>query len=347
MTDKRPKDGSGKCATTVLGAGMWGSVIASLLQGNGNRVRVWDPVPQAVEQLLAHRHPRSMPDWQLAPEIEVTGDLADALGDCDLGVVVTDSQAVHDMAVRIAALPDTPRPRMGWVLCSKGLDIKTGKTLGTLLESVLGKCAEGRVGVLSGPCIAPEVARGIPTSVVVAAPAEDLVRHIQGVFMTPRFRVYSQRDVLGVELCGALKNIMAIAAGMCDGLGFGANTKSALITRGLAEMTRLGTALGADPRTFAGLAGIGDLVVTSFSPLSRNRRCGEALGRGCTLDEARREIGMAIEGIAAAEVACRLGHEKNIELPISQAVQQILAGQLNPRKAVELLMGREPKPEWY
>jgi glycerol-3-phosphate dehydrogenase (NAD(P)+) len=326
---------------------MWGSVIASLLHGNGNRVGVWDPAPRAVEQLLAHRHPRSMPDWRLPSEIEITGDLDVALRDCDLGVVVTDSQAVYDVAARIAALPVASLPRSGWVLCSKGLDMKTGKTLSAVLESQLGKHGEGRVGVLSGPCIAPEVARGIPTSVVAAAPGKELVGRIQRAFMTPRFRVYSQRDMLGVELCGALKNVMAIAAGMCDGLGFGANTKSALITRGLAEMTRLGEALGADPRTFAGLAGMGDLVVTSFSPLSRNRRCGEALGRGLSLDEARREIGMAIEGIATAEVAYRIGNEKGIELPITQAVHRILQEHIKPEEAVELLMRRDPKPEWY
>lgn len=347
MTCDKQSGGTGPRRITVLGAGMWGSVIASLLHGNGSRVRIWDPVAGAVEQLRTHRRPRSMPDWEFSTEIAIEGELEEALRDSDLAVMVTDSQAVFDVATRIALLPDQFLPRAGWVFCSKGLDIKTGKTLSTALETIVGKRAEGRVGVLSGPCIAPEVARGIPTSVVVAAPDAELVACIQNAFMTPRFRVYSWRDVVGVELCGALKNVIALAAGMCDGLGFGANTKSALITRGLAEMTRLGEALGADSRTFAGLAGVGDLVVTAFSPLSRNRRCGEALGRGATLDEARGEIGMAIEGIAAAEVACRLGEERGIELPISQAVRRILAGQLNPGDAVELLMRRDPKPEWY
>lgn len=333
----------------VLGAGMWGSVIAGVLHGKGLRVRVWDIEPGAVDQLRNHRHPRSMADWTLSPEVEVCNSLEQALSGSALAVVVVGSQDVRRAARAAAALDPSIYPTEGWVLCSKGLDVKSGKPLReTLLEEM---ASAGRpevpIGVLSGPCIAAEVATGIPTSVAAAAPNPALADCIQSVFMTPRFRVYTQGDILGVELGGSLKNVIALAAGICDGLGFGANTKASLITRGLAEITRLGVRMGADARTFSGLAGMGDLVVTAFSPHSRNRRCGEALGRGKTLDQARDEIGMAIEGIPTCHAACHLGEQYKVDLPICGIVRAILEDGLAPVKAVDALMLRDPKPEWY
>lgn len=333
----------------VLGAGMWGSVIAGLLHGKGHRVRVWDIEPAAVEQLRTQRHPRSMSDWALSGTVLVTPSLEEALAGSALAVVVTASQDIARVAAQAARLDPSTYPGEGWVLCSKGLDPESGKTLSQVLtEGLQAAGATGvETGVLSGPCIAPEVARGIPTSVAAAASSPKLAELIQDVFMTPRFRVYTQGDILGVELGGSLKNVIAIAAGMCDGLGFGANTKASLITRGLAEIARLGLKMGADARTFSGLAGMGDLVVTAFSPHSRNRRCGEALGRGQTLDEARREIGMAIEGIRTCPAACRLGAAHQVDLPICQTVRRIIEENLSPLKAVDALMRRDPKPELY
>lgn len=333
----------------VLGAGMWGSVIAQLLHGKGHRVRVWDIELGAVEQLRAARHPRSMTDWSLSDEVRVTESLEEALTGSSLAVVVTASQDVRRVAASAAHLFPSRYPAEGWVLCSKGLDAETGKTLSEVLLDELEPNAPGdvRVGVLSGPCIAAEVAKGIPTSVAAAATTPELALCIQSAFMTSRFRVYSQGDLLGVELGGSLKNVIALAAGICDGLGFGANTKASLITRGLAEIARLGVKMGANSHTFFGLAGMGDLVVTSFSPHSRNRRCGEALGRGKTLLEARTEIGMAIEGILTAKAACRLGATHDVELPICRVVLDILEERMRPQKAVDALMRRDPKPEWY
>ncbi len=376
MNPNQPGADRSRQTIAVFGAGMWGTVLAGLLDGKGHCIRVWDPEPGAVEHLLRERRPRALEGFRLNESVAVVKSAEEALAagksedeansawaGVDLAVVATaakDVERVGGIAAEALAKkhPGALWPRHGWVICAKGLHPETGDTLSDCLARGLGlkqasasalplseSAAAPQIGVVSGPCIAVEVARGVPTSVVAAAADLNFARYIQEIFHTSRFRVYTQTDVVGVELSGSLKNVIAIAAGMCDGLGFGDNTKAALITRGLAEITRLGAAMGADPRTFAGLAGMGDLIVTSFSPHSRNRRCGEALGRGLTLDEARAQIGMAIEGIATARAACALAKKYGVMLPICEAVQAILAGKLRARDAVDALMLRDPKPE--
>lgn len=330
----------------ILGAGLWGGVLAGMLANKGHLIRVWDPVPAALEHLRRERHPRSLTDWRLPDSVKVVDSLAEAVDGAHLGVLATRSQDIEAVGARIA---DTPASAVaGWVLVSKGLHPKTGAPLSEVLRSTLAAgtpVPPPAMGVVSGPCIATEVARGIPTSVVAASDSPEFSARIQRVFSTPRFRVYTQSDLLGVEIAAALKNVIAISAGVCDGLGFGDNSKAALITRGIAEISRLGVTLGAQPQTFSGLAGMGDLIVTSFSPSSRNRRCGEALARGRTLAQARVDIGMAIEGVEACEAACALAKRHGISLPICEVVRAILTGRITPREAVDTLMLRDPKPE--
>lgn len=353
MSGKNGEFTNAPARVAVFGAGMWGAVTAGLLAQNGNTVRVWDPVPEAVDWLRRERRPRYLEGWRLPDAVRVVETPGEALEDCDLCAVVTASKDVTRVGESAAALGEAAQPRRGWVILSKGIEPETHRTVSQALAHSLAAAWAGgaagllaeRIAVLSGPCIALEVARGAPTSVVVAAADPGLARFAQEVFHSARFRVYTSEDVAGVELGGALKNVIALAAGVCDGLEFGDNAKAALLTRGLREMVRMGVGLGANAQTFSGLAGMGDLIVTSYSRHSRNRRCGEALGRGKTLEEARREIGMAIEGIGTAREAARIAQEGRMSLPICEAALAILEGRLSPHEAVERLMTRDPKPE--
>ena len=325
----------------VLGAGSWGATIAAHLARGGHAVRLWSHSPAELEKLVAAGHPPGVPELNLPALDLVSVDLAAVVNGADALIFVVPAQAVAAVCRRLSAeCPDATRTV---ILASKGIDLETLQPLGAVVESIY---TGAHVAAMSGPCIAREVAAGVPTSVVAASRHEETARCVQSWFASPTFRVYTQADITGVELGGAIKNVVAIAAGICDGLGFGANSKSALLTRGLAEMQRIATALGAEERTISGLSGLGDLCVTCFSPHSRNRRFGEALGRGSTEAEAIAAIGETVEGVPTARALVRLAREHQIDVPIAQAVVAILENRWTPREAVGRLMTRPLKEEF-
>ncbi len=322
----------------VLGAGSWGSTIAAMLRSNGHEVRLWCHSKAETIRLGEEGHPPGVPELKL-PDVILTNDLGEAVGECDAAVFVVPAQVTHQVA---RSLADLKIPVPISIICSKGIDLNSLKPLSAIIEENL---PGSRIGVVSGPCIAREVAQGIPTSVVTACADEEVARKIQHWFVSGSFRTYRQSDVLGVEYAGAYKNVIAIAAGIGDGLGFGANSKSALLTRGLAEMRRFVSALGGDDQTTAGLAGLGDLCVTCFSPFSRNRRFGEALGKGISVEEAIREIGETVEGVKTAEAVVHLAGKEGLDVPVADAVVRIVAGEWEPMQAVSNLMNRDLKEE--
>ncbi|NUP89322.1 MAG: NAD(P)-dependent glycerol-3-phosphate dehydrogenase [Candidatus Sumerlaeia bacterium] len=331
---------------SVLAAGTWGITLGALLAEKGHDVAAWDPAPGLIREMArARRHPR-LPHLAFPASLRVVEELGDATRGCEVAVVVAPSHAVRSLCRRLREERLLPQGA-AVVLCTKGIEEDSLALMTQVVEQELGAETVRRTAVLSGPSHAEEVSQGIPTAVVAAAADPDLARRVQGLFMTSRFRVYTQSDVLGVELAAALKNVIAIAAGASLGLGCGDNTVAALITRGLAEIARLGKRLGADPETFAGLAGIGDLVVTAMSEHSRNRRFGRLLAKGLSREEAEREVGMVVEGVRTSRAALALGRREGVEVPITEAVVACVDGQLSPGEALGLLMAREPKPEIY
>jgi glycerol-3-phosphate dehydrogenase (NAD(P)+) len=315
----------------VVGGGSWGSVFAALLAERDH-----DVVLACRDAEQAHVIERTARNPRYVRDLDLSGVRARALadvpfGDAELLVVAVPSRAFRDV---VSAFPAGDAPVLSLV---KGLDPASGGRLSRVVE--------GRpVAVLSGPNHAEEVAQGLPAAAVIASEDEELGLRLQHAVMTPRFRVYVNTDVVGVELCAAAKNVIALGAGAVDGLGMGDNGKAALITRGLAEMSRLGDVAGARPETFAGLAGMGDLVVTCWSRHSRNRRAGELLAQGATAREAEEAIAMAVEGVTTAPVLRDLARGYGIELPITEAVCHVLAGE-EPREAVAALMARPPTEE--
>ncbi|MBI5154705.1 NAD(P)-dependent glycerol-3-phosphate dehydrogenase [Candidatus Poribacteria bacterium] len=328
---------------TVLGAGAWGATLADLLASKGLAVRLWDHAPGVLDRLAETGSPFGVPELKLNKSVCLERDFQTAIMHADVVVFVIPSQAVAGLAAGIAGLLADRVTMPLFVLASKGIDLTS---LRTLSEVVSHAFPGSDVGVLSGPCIAREVAQGIPTSVVAACANPEVAVRIRGLFAARNLRIYTQGDVPGVELGGALKNIIAIAAGIGDGLGFAANTKSALMTRGLAEMSRLSIALGAGEKTLFGLAGLGDLAVTCFSPHSRNRTFGERLGSGMTAAEARAAIGMTVEGEPTARAALQLAARVGVDLPITEAVVRVCDGAWTARQAVESLMRRELRNEF-
>ncbi len=326
----------------VLGGGSWGLTLANHLISIGHTVTVWVRSAEKAEKLSAERHdPKRLPGITLSDSIKFTHIIDEAVAQSEHMLFVVPSQAVREVASRVRSSGTYPR-RV--VSATKGIEIGTGMRMSEVIMDVLGDVT---VAALSGPSIALEVARKLPTSVVAASQDEEFARKIQAVFHSPLFRVYTSDDIVGVELGGALKNIIAIAAGISDGLGFGANTKGALLTRGLAEIMRLGIHLGARPVTFAGLSGVGDLITTAFSKHSRNRHVGEELGRGRKLDAILSEMVMVAEGVPTAEAAYRIARKLQIEMPITHAVLKILRDEWTPQEAISQLTQREPKPEYY
>lgn len=322
----------------VIGAGSWGTAIAYLLGQKQKRVWLWGRNPERIARLQQERINRQyLPEAILPDTVCPTTELS-VLQECSIWVLAVPSSAIRAV---VAQLPDAA-PLC--VIAAKGLEPGTGKRLSeVVLESE--RWHPTQVGVLSGPNLAVELVRGIPTATVAAAYALESAERIQELFMTPTLRVYTNDDVIGVELGGALKNVYAIGAGMSDGLGFGNNTKGALLTRGLAEMMRLGTALGACAETFIGLTGVGDLFATSVSPLSRNYRLGYAIARGKSPDQALQEIGQVAEGYPTALVAQSLAQCHGIETPVLDAVADILKGVRSVPDALQSLMTRPPKGE--
>ena len=326
---------------TVIGTGGWGTARAVLLLGNGQAVTLWGRLPEEVDPILANRENKLfLPGVKVPAEILVTLDTAAALRSAELVVLAVPSHGMRPICRQVREF--VPAAAM-LVQVAKGIENETGARMSEVIAAEL---PQNHVGVLSGPSHAEEVGRGIPTAVVVASSHSGLATVAQRVFMNERFRVYTHDDVVGVELGGALKNVISIAAGCCDGIGFGDNTKATLCTRGLAEMARLGAALGGRPETFSGLSGVGDLIVTAFSRHSRNRAFGERLGRGETVAQIIGSTKTVAEGVKTAKSVWQLAQRLRVDLPISRQVHRILYEGQPPLQAVRDLMTREAKPEF-
>ncbi|MBW7909369.1 MAG: NAD(P)-dependent glycerol-3-phosphate dehydrogenase [Kiritimatiellae bacterium] len=326
----------------VLGDGGWGTALGLVLNRNGHRVRMWGPFEDYIRSIReSHENKKFLPGVTLPPSIEWTSDKAHAVEAADVAVLAVPSRFFKQVAIDFAPLL---KPGILAVSVAKGLDKQTHRRLTEIAEEHL---QIGPVAALSGPSHAEEVARRIPTAVVIACTDHDRAVALQRVFNSPEFRIYTSDDVIGIELGGALKNVIAVAAGISDGVGFGDNSKAALITRGLAEITRLGVARGARPETFAGLSGIGDLIVTCASKLSRNRGVGERLGKGEKIGDIMAGMEQVAEGVWTCRAALDLANELGIEVPITEQVVAIVHDNRDPREAVQALMAREPKPEQH
>ncbi len=328
---------------SVIGAGSWGTAVSWLLGGKGHEVSLWARETEIAEGVNArHRNPLYLPDVVLPATVRASDDVAAALEGAEAVVMVTPS-----MGVRTTAEAMKPHLSSDTPVCilSKGVEQDTLMLMTEVLADVFGNGE--RIAGLSGPNHAEEVSKGVPSATVVASYSEDVRRLFQDAFMTSFFRVYTNPDVVGVELCGASKNIVAIAAGMCDGLGYGDNTKATLMTRGLAEMSRLGAALGANPLTYMGLAGMGDLIVTCTSRHSRNRGLGQLVAEGGTMQDFYDKTHMVAEGAVACISVDELGKREGVEMPLTELVRAVLYEGLDPREAGTLLMGREARDELH
>ena len=303
----------------VLGAGSWGTALSLLLHKNGHQVKLWSALTDEVKLLREKReHPSKLPGVHIPEEVEITDDLEVCLRDPDVVVLAVPSPFTRSTAKQIA-----PLVNKGQIIVNVAKGVEE-KTLMTLSEIISEEIPDANVCVLSGPSHAEEVGRGLPTTCVVSAQKRETAEYLQGIFMSPVFRVYTTPDILGVELGGSLKNVIALAAGTADGLGYGDNTKAALITRGIAEIARLGTKMGARMETFYGLSGIGDLIVTCASVHSRNRKAGYLMGKGYTMQQAMDEVKMVVEGVYSAKAAKSLAEKYNVEMPIIMEVNKVL-----------------------
>ncbi|MBN1595640.1 NAD(P)-dependent glycerol-3-phosphate dehydrogenase [candidate division FCPU426 bacterium] len=325
----------------VIGAGAWGTALAMILSQKGYAVRLWEYYPEYAQVLdTARENPKFLPGIVIPKSICISNDLAETVRNCRILVVAVPAQAVRSIVTRLADCQATPEII---VSASKGIEKSTLCRMSEIIRQIFGRLPG--VVALSGPSHAEEVSRGVPTSVVAASESTLAAEQVQDIFMTDSFRIYSSADVAGVELGGALKNVIALAAGVSDGLGLGDNTKAALLTRGLAEMIRLGKALHADAETFAGLSGIGDLVVTCTSQHSRNRRVGEELGRGRPLSEVLMNMDMVAEGVETTRSTVQLAERESVEMPITYCMHRILFEGMTPLAAVTELMQRPRKAE--
>lgn len=325
---------------SVLGAGSWGTALAMLLYHNGHEVRLWSALEDEVEMLREKReHMSKLPGVRLPEEMQITSDLEESLKDPDVAVLAVPSPFTRSTAGRMA-----PFTKKGQIIVDVAKGVEEN-TLMTLSEIISEEIPQADVCVLSGPSHAEEVGRGIPTTCVVSARKRKTAEYLQGIFMSPVFRVYTTPDILGVELGGALKNVIALAAGTADGLGYGDNTKAALITRGIAEIARLGTKMGAKTETFYGLSGMGDLIVTCASVHSRNRKAGYLMGKGYTMKAAMDEVKMVVEGVYSAKAAKSLAEKYQVEMPIIEEVNKVLFENKPAADAVRDLMIRDKKVE--
>lgn len=324
----------------VIGAGSWGTALSLLLNNNGHEVTIWSIIEEEVEMLKTKRqHETKLPGVTIPQEIEITGDLKAAMTDKDVLIL-----AVPSLYTRSTAHSMREFCKEGQIIVdvAKGIEENTLMTLSQIIEEEI---PQANVAVLSGPSHAEEVGRGIPTTCVVGAHKRDTAEYLQNIFMSKVFRVYTSPDMLGMELGAALKNVIALAAGIADGLGYGDNTKAALITRGIAEVGRLGAKMGGKTETFYGLTGIGDLIVTCASVHSRNRKAGYLMGQGCTMQEAMDEVKMVVEGVYSAKAAMALAKKYEVELPIIEQVNQVLFENKKPADALNDLMLRDKKVE--
>ncbi len=326
----------------VLGAGSWGTTLANLLAQKDVPVRLWAYEEEVVESINSRQvNDLYLADSPLHSGITASSDAAHVVDGVQAVVAVTPSHAARSV---VAPLRDAIAPGTAVVLATKGIETDSLQ----LMHEVFRECLpEARLAVLSGPSFAKEVYQGQPTAVVAASEDQETAEEVQALFSTERFRVYTNRDVIGTELGGSLKNVIAIASGILQGLGLGNNPRAALLTRGLAEVTRLGLAMGADPLTFSGLAGVGDLILTATGPLSRNLTLGRALAEGVSLEEYRRTHRTVAEGVNTARAAVALGKKLDVELPITAKVAEILFEGKPPRETISELMGRDLKAEHW
>ncbi len=319
----------------VIGAGSWGTALALLLHKNGNQVTIWSIDKKEVEMLLAKReHETKLPGVKVPEDIQITNVISEAIKGMDFCVLAVPSVYTRSTA---RLMKDYVSQGQKIVNVAKGIE---EDTLLTLSEQIEEEIPQADVAVLSGPSHAEEVSRGLPTTCVLGAKTRETAEYLQAHFMSDAFRVYISSDILGIELGGSLKNVIALAAGMADGLGYGDNTKAALITRGIAEVSRLGVAMGGRAETFSGLTGIGDLIVTCASVHSRNRKAGYLIGQGKTLDEAIEEVQMVVEGVYSAKAAIQLANKYQVSLPIIEKVNEILFEGKSAALAVKELMQR-------
>jgi glycerol-3-phosphate dehydrogenase (NAD(P)+) len=322
--------------TCVLGAGAWGTALAKVLHENGNAVTLWDVNPASLEKVQRGKNEKYLPGVPLPTDWKTEPDFAKAIAGRECIILAIPSKAFREIAMRLKGHPGI------FVSVTKGIEFETGITMSQILREL---APADRVVALSGPSFAREVAMGVPTTVVCACESDGTARTVQGMFHRPEFRIYRSTDILGVEYGGAPKNVIAIAAGVSDGLGYGDNTKAGLVTRALSELRRLGVACGAQPDTFAGLSGLGDLMLTCFSRQSRNRELGERLGRGESMDAIQASEPKLAEGYPTARSAHRLAREKNVPTPIIDEVNALLYEGKNPKQAVRELISRAFKAE--
>ena len=324
---------------SIIGAGSWGTALAVLLHNNGHNVTMWSAVPAEVEMLKNDRQLASLPGVVLDDSVEITDNLEEAMKDRDILVL-----AVASSYIRVTAKRMKEFLKDGQIIVNVAKGVEED-TLFTMSEVISSELPTADVAVLSGPSHAEEVGKGMPTTIVVGAKTRETAEFIQQSFTSPVFRVYTSPDIKGIELGAALKNVIALAAGIADGLGYGDNTKAALITRGIAEITRLGTKMGCKAETFSGLSGIGDLIVTCASMHSRNRRAGILLGKGMQLDEVIKEVKMVVEGVYSAKAALKLSREYDVDMPIIEQINMVLFEGKSAAEAVKDLMLRDSRVE--
>ncbi|MGH7976712.1 MAG: NAD(P)H-dependent glycerol-3-phosphate dehydrogenase [Limisphaerales bacterium] len=321
---------------TMLGAGAWGTALAKVLHENGNAVSLWDKDAELLREIQNGRNEKYLPGVALPANWKTESDFEKATGGAECVVIAIPSEGFRSVAAKLKNHPGI------FVSVTKGIEFETGETMSRILREY---APANRIAALSGPSFAREVALGIPTTVVCASESDVTAKTVQGLFHRPEFRIYRSMDVLGVEYGGALKNIIAIAAGVSDGLGYGDNTKAGLVTRALSEMRRLGVACGAQAETFSGLSGLGDLMLTCFSKQSRNRDLGERIGCGETIEAIQASHPKLAEGYPTARSARKLARAKNVPTPIIDEVNAMLYESKNPKQAVRDLISREFKAE--
>ncbi len=325
--------------TAVVGAGTWGTALAILLTHNGHETTLWTRSVSDAEDMSKNRRHKNLGGVVIPDEIQITTDLKETLMDKDMVVLAVPSISIREVSKKMSE-----HIRHGQVIVSvaKGIEADSLKTMSDIIEEEI---PQADVAVLSGPSHAEEVSRFIPTTIVTGAHSEKTAKFIQDIFMSDCFRVYINPDIKGIEIGGALKNVVALAAGIADGLGYGDNSKAALITRGIAEITRLGVKMGCDIETFQGLSGIGDLIVTCASMHSRNRRAGILIGQGKSYKEAMNEIGQVVEGVHASRAAYQLAQKYDVTMPIVTEINEVLFGDKSPKDAVKDLMLRDRRME--
>lgn len=327
----------------VIGAGSWGTALSMVLADNGHEVTLWSHRAAQAEEIRDHHtNERYLPGVVIPDSIAGTSSLEEALSGADAVMLVIPAKALREVLGQIRACLRKP---VLFIHGIKGIEPKTFKRMSEVIQEEIPESLRAAVVVLSGPSHAEEVSLRHPTTVAVASENQEAARKAQDLFFNHYFRVYTNEDVTGVEIGGALKNIIALGAGISDGLGYGDNAKAALITRGLAEISRLGAKLGAHPLTFIGLTGMGDLIVTCTSVHSRNWRAGNMLGKGKKLDDVLAHMGMIVEGVRTAEAAYALAKKEQVEMPITEAIYHVLFDGKRPKEAVDELMGRDKKDE--